>query len=734
MIPTRSNDGKNSAKEPVVKRGVSDFDFDVPLQPASALQRDKLSRKGFAGIAAASLRKVPSSAGLVVSIEGAWGSGKTSALAMIEALLMDDDESESPLIVHFNPWLVGEKDALLRHFLARIASAVKLNDHSRDGKKVAKEIKAYAKVFDLVKLIPGAEPWASMIKSVVEATGNATDAISEYKTPDIEAYKLRVEEALRKFDRPIIVLIDDIDRLFPLEVFEMVRIIKAVGGLPRIGYVVAWDSTYVSSALETLGVPYASSYLDKIVQVRMPLPSLSLVARKKLINDALDELDPEALRQRFRNQDQRLGSLYHSGLRDLLSQPRDIARVFNAVRMMEPLLRDEIVFADILGLAALSVKAPAVFELLKKKPRLFVGSLPDDFSILKKPEDVIKEGNEERRVAYETPGSESAAQRVVHFLFPEVATAEGSFSLGKGTYVEGNISHPAKLVIALQLSVTDGDVSIKAARQYLQHPAHREQVVTGLTSDNCDEFIDLIGEVGESLRCEGVTDLDELCSSIARMVEAPLFVDRAKSRRRSFGLRIEDMALRTVSLLVGAIDKEQMCAVAERIAMDSVALSCAAEIVTRSYVSERGRYSDGIKLPNKGKSKVLRAFSANVLDAAKAGHIFEKNHAGFILWTIARLAPEACPSLFSVLKEADPTLDRFALHYLGGSWDSTKGTSYNLPSDESLHEVYCPLAEFKAHAAERLQDPLLQNPERAAWRSIIEGKSLYGVDGTEAER
>lgn len=721
----------NSAKE----QASIAINFDTPLQPASALERDKLSRKGFAGIAAAALRKVPSSAGMVVSIEGAWGSGKTSALAMIEALLLEEAAPASPLIVHFNPWLVGEKDALLRHFLSRIASTVQLNDHSRDGKKVAREIKAYAKVFDLVKLIPGAEPWASMIKSVVEAAGNATDAVSEYKTPDIEAYKQRVEEALQKLDRPIIVFIDDIDRLFPMEVFEMVRIIKAVGGLPSVGYVVAWDSVYVSSALEKLGVPLASSYLDKIVQVRMPLPNLSLVARRKLINEALDELDPEALRQRFRNQDERLGSLYHSGLRDLLDQPRDFARVFNAVRMMEPLLRDEIVFADILGLAALSVKAPAVFELLKKKPHLFAGRQRDDFSILENTDEVIKKGNEERRQAYEAFGSVNAAQRVVCFLFPRVAAAEDEkFSFGKGTYVEGNICHPAKLAIALQLSVTDGDVSIKAARQYLQNPHQRETVVANLTNENCDEFIDLIGEVGESLRDEGVTDLDELCLSIARLVEAPLFVGRAKSDKRLLSLNAEDTALKAIVMLINAMCKEGMPAIAEQIAMDSIALSCASEIVSRSYCPRNDGYTDGIQLPLESKDKVLKAFSINVLNAARTGALFEKANAGFILWMMARVAPQDCTNLFTVLKTVDPTLDRFALNFLDDSWDSTKGTAYKLPRDESLHEVYCPLEELKAHAANRLQDPNLQNPERAAWRSVLEGKSLYGVDGTEKKR
>lgn len=723
---------KDSKSAQAATRRTLDIDYDIPLKTDSALQRDKLSREGYAEIAASALRKVPSSAGLVVSIEGAWGSGKTSALAMIEALLLEANDLPSPLIVHFNPWLVGDKDALLRHFLSKIASTINLVDHSHNGQKVAKEIKAYAKVLDLVKFIPGAEPWASMIKSVVEAGGEATAAISDYKAPDIENYKLRVEKALQNLDRPIIVFIDDIDRLFPSEVFEMVRIVKAVGGLPHLGYVVAWDPIYVSGALEKLGVPQATSYLDKIVQVRMPLPSLSLLARRKLIEDALDRLDSEALRQRFRNQEDRLGSLYYSGLRDLLEQPRDVARVFNTVRMMEPLLRDEIVFADILGLAALSVKAPDVFNLLRKKPRFFVGTLPDNHAISNNSEDLIKEGAEEIKVSLESSGVASAAKKIVHFLFPRVARANDSFTFGSGTYAEGNISHPAKLAIALQLSLTDGDVSIKAARQYLQRPSQRDPVIAGLSIDNCDEFIDLLGEVGESLQGEGITDLDELCLSIARLVEKPLFVERTKSNRRALRLRIEDMALRTIALLVQATDKERILTISKLIAEDPKALSCAAEVVKRGYLDDGDLYSDGIGLAANDKEEVLRAFADNVFKAGESGSLLKMNHAGFILWTMARVASQKCPALFSFLKKSDSTLDQFALCFLGGRWDSTKGTSYSLPSDASLREAYCPLADLKSHATRRLQDAHLNYPERAAWRSVVEENRLYGIDGTEA--
>jgi hypothetical protein len=710
------------------------INLDLPLNPSNALQDDKLSRKGFAEAAAMALKKVPSSAGLVVSVEGMWGSGKTSTLAMIEAILMQSANQPPPVIVHFNPWLVGEKDALLRHFLSRIAGAIKLSDHSSDGTNVAKKIKAYAKVFDLVKLVPGAEPWASMIKSVVEATGDATDGIAEYKTPDIEAYKEKVEKALHKFERSIIVFIDDIDRLFSLEVFEMVRIIKAVGGLPRVGYVLAWDSAYVSSALEKLGVPYANSYLDKIVQVRMPLPNLSLSARRQLVDKALDELDPEALRPRFKGQDQRLSHFYHSGLRDLLEQPRDIARVFNAVQMMEPLLRDEIVFADILGLAALSVKAPLVFELLRKNPRLFVGRVGDDHDLREKSKDVIQNGMQERKAAYDASSSPRGVQRVIHYLFPSVAEAEGSYALSRASYVEGNIAHPAKLAIALQLSMADGDVSIKAARRYLQQPEQRTDVVASLTQENCNEFLDLLGDVAESLHGEGIIDIEELCLSIARLPEQPLFVQRSNGHRKVLSFGAEGVALHTICMLLHATDERRMSAIAERISLDAETLSCAAEIVTRSYLPGREQGFQQISASAEAKAEILRTFASNVLKASESGRLFEMNNPGFTLWTMARVVPSACPEIYKALQAEDHTLDKFALQFLGGRWDSTKGAVYSLPSDETLHSVYCPADEFKLHAAARLADQSLAYPAKAAWRSVVEGKSLYGVDGTEARR
>jgi predicted KAP-like P-loop ATPase len=334
--------------------------FDRPLSWEEALSADTLGRRGYAEAAVHALGRVNSTAGFVLSVEGAWGSGKTSTLAMMEALLRAQEPA--PVIVHFNPWLIGDRDALLRHFLSKIAAEVNLADHAADGKKVAREIKACGKVFDFIRLVPGAEPWASLVKTVIESAGEAVDSVTSYKTRDVEARKKKVEEALRHFGRAIIVFIDDIDRLFPLEVFEMIRIVKAVGDLQNVGYVLAWDPEYVSDALKAADVPRSETYLDKVVQVRLPLPAIGLEARRVLINKALSRLHPDADKASFANAQGRLQMLYFSGLREMLEQPRDYARVFNTVAVIEPTLRGEVVLADIIGLAALMVRAPRIYD------------------------------------------------------------------------------------------------------------------------------------------------------------------------------------------------------------------------------------------------------------------------------------------------------------------------------------------------------------------------------------
>ena len=104
-------------------------------------------------------------------------------------------------------------------------------------KKVADELEGYLWVFDVIKSISGAEPAASIAQGIFSLLGKKLGGFLKKKSMDIEFQKASVESALRNFNKRIVVFIDDMDRLFPEEVYEMIRIVKAVGDLPSITYI-----------------------------------------------------------------------------------------------------------------------------------------------------------------------------------------------------------------------------------------------------------------------------------------------------------------------------------------------------------------------------------------------------------------------------------------------------------------------------------------------------------------
>lgn len=703
--------------------------LDRPLQVGTALKEDQLNRTPFARTAVAALRKTSASSGFVLSIEGAWGSGKTSTLAIIQELL--ERESPSAVVVHFNPWLVGDRDSLLSQFLAQLAAALSLTDSAEDAKKVAKAIRAYSKAFDVLKILPGAEPWTSMTQWVFEKVGIFSESVAVLKSKGLEQKKSQVQDALKKLERPVIVFVDDVDRLFPGEVFEMIRIVKAVGELPRVGYVLAWDQAYVTQALENAKIPQAETYLDKIVQARLTLPNLTLTAKLRLIDGALDSLAPEASEDYFPNHKERLSGLYFSGLREVLEQPRDIARVFNTVAMIEPALRGEVVLADIVGLSLLMVKALPVFQLLQRNPEWFAGQMPGNRR-LEKSEDIVKLGNDARRDACARSAHPKAVGMVLRFLFPLVAFAEEQVAHGKVVRTEGHIADPVRLLIALQQTVSPGEVSLVLARRYLSEHSQRENAATFVSAESSFEFLEALGDLAGTQPQETTPKLEELCLSIAQFVDSRPVVQRSRQRDLSSRLRAEAIAERAIKNAIEAVDVHLGQSVAETIVQSGTAITVSADLLSLAYAKIRKQDST-LVLPEveARKDEILSIYHHGVVACVLAGEFSKLCNPGLVLWTHSRVIPGKCRELFEAFQSVDSTLDFFATSFLSRTFDSVKGEAFSLPEDIQQLEAFVSLVDFQRHAFGRLNDGDVKNPVRAAWRSVTERKMLYAIDGSE---
>lgn len=696
---------------------------DQPLQASDAISHDKLHRRGFAAAAVAALQRVSCTTGFVLSIEGTWGSGKTSTLSMMEQLIREDD-ADGSIIVHFNPWLVGERNSLLRQFLSTVAAAIELTDLAENAKKVSKELLNYASVFDFVKWVPGAEPWASIVKGVLKSAGKVAGGVADQKERDIEGQKNKLEKALGEFDKKIYVFIDDVDRLVPSEVFEMVRIIKAIGHLPNVGYVVAWDPEYVQDALKAAAIPSAENYIDKIVQIRLPIPAISTNARLQLLNDGIASLSAEATADRFPHQTDRLQSLYFHGLRELLVQPRDFTRVMNTLSVIEPGLRGEIVFADLLGLACLIVRAPRIYDAVRKHPELF--TKPSEYPTDRK---VQEQNREKMELLFATTSNPDAVRSLVYFLFPVAKKAVGGFAPGNSVDVEGHLAAPSRLNIAMSMAIGETDVSLMEARQFILQAGKRAEIESKLTPENCLGFLEMLGDLATTLSKGEVIDLEDLCCAIARLVDKKP-TSTSADRHRFFTMSAESLAIAAIRHLVESDASLSPSKAAFAIASDPKALTVAADVIYSGLPTnqEEGAIVCGAREQRKAARNLVR----NTIASIQNGTFWNICNPSRVLWTIMRAAPpQWAKKAFAEIKRSDPSLDEFALHFLKHSFSSNGGQSYALPEDSEIGNLVS-LKTLTAHAKRRLADETVGYPVRAAWRSIVEKKALYGKDGSAA--
>lgn len=155
------------------------------------------------------------------------------------------------------------------------------------------------------------------------------------------------------------------------------------------------------------------------------------------------------------------------------------------------------------------------------------------------------------------------------------------------------------------------------------------------------------------------------------------------------------------------------------------------ELFAVSYVFDKEDKSN-LRCTPESKAQLADKLAKNILEAAKADRLLTTCNPGFLLWRLSGVAPGECPKVFAAIKSVDPSLDGFALAILSHSFDSTKGQRYSLTDDRSKVEAYCSLEELKEHAKKRLADEALKLPALAAWRAVVEEKSVYAVDGSYA--
>src|SRR6185437_3942004 len=110
-----------------------------------------------------------------------------------------------------------------------------------------------------------------VIRSAGGAAKNVAESraaqLSSIETMSLAELKQSIAADMATLDRPVIIAIDDIDRLTFSEIREVFQLVKANADFPNLIYLLMFDREVVSRALDSVSAGRGNEFLEKIVQV-----------------------------------------------------------------------------------------------------------------------------------------------------------------------------------------------------------------------------------------------------------------------------------------------------------------------------------------------------------------------------------------------------------------------------------------------------------------------------------
>lgn len=324
----------------------------LPIIGDRALSSSDEDRLGFREIAkciALSLVDRASAGGLVVGLEGAWGSGKSSLLCLIDDQLKNLQDHQRPTVINFRPWLIGNRDALIAALFGELSSELDRIALQQGDATPISISKAKAAGDALKQFVNGISKFGPAIEFVGDASGmgalrmagqgiSALAGLGEESStaPQLSELKDKLAATLRELDHRIIVTIDDVDRLEPSEAIEILRLVRSVVDLPNVIYLLCYDSNVLAHSIEqATRVECGKAYLEKIVQLTVMVPQPEPFRLRHWFSDELRTIasvkDEEELSRL------KLVIDYEGGRQ--LRTPRSVVRALDAIRFYWPPMR-----------------------------------------------------------------------------------------------------------------------------------------------------------------------------------------------------------------------------------------------------------------------------------------------------------------------------------------------------------------------------------------------------------
>lgn len=387
------------------------------VRDGSEQRPDDLDRSDYAKHVANLLDRVRNqSESAVLALIGDWGAGKSTVIELLRSRL-----NEPWSVATFNPWTYPDTESLQRGFFSELAAALPKEDRPGNARTT---IGTFARTISPVGKV------GSLIGVDLETPLRALGDIIAGDT-SASAAKKSAEDALRRASIPVLMIVDDLDRLTPDELLEVLKLVRLVGRLPFVYYLLSYDERTLLDVLRRTPVTgdnegRARAYMEKIVQVRLDLPALRSDQRMRLLDEGLQQIGVGVDPALSSDDQQRLGEIYGSVLDRRLTTPRAINRFLGQVQAFYSSLHGEVDFVDFFIATWLRTQEPGVYKLLHTERAELLGlglssHLGERGAAAQKARRELWE--QRLHEAHVRPEHLDGVVRALSALFPEIAAA-----------------------------------------------------------------------------------------------------------------------------------------------------------------------------------------------------------------------------------------------------------------------------------------------------------------------
>ncbi len=380
--------------------------------PIRSPDQDSFGIDPFARAIARSIQEADTRDGLVYAVNGVWGSGKSSAINLILHHLAAPIDSGTMVATAFNPWWFSGAEALTVSFFQELRATVgkSIDDQAREA------MASLGSRLSSASTLLGGIAALMATPAAGTAVAGGANLLEKLTKVDITVEKehRKLVEALAKQDRKFLIVLDDIDRLTTDDALQVFKLIKSVGRLPNVIYLMAFDRNLAQKMVSERFPSEGSSYLEKVIQGAFDLPNPDPDDLRNQLLAAVVEVMGGPDTQKV----QRFWNIFYDAVAPLLNTPRDAVRLSNIIKVTWPAIGTDVDRADFLAIETMRLFLPSTYEAVRANPDMLTGAASDRF---RSDRTLSEEYNKIFLDKVDTPRHREVAKRALLRLFPKLS-------------------------------------------------------------------------------------------------------------------------------------------------------------------------------------------------------------------------------------------------------------------------------------------------------------------------